>query len=141
MRRNKLVNELRRQKSPPNSTSQLINDSGFIDHVDHLVKSVNGQQGDVTIVIKRVETFMGITDLNGDYSVTYDTAYLTTPDIQPQMQSGTPSRSIRIKSSTNTGFTVNVTEQTATTIMDREVISSSATPVSGASVSVLVTER
>jgi len=91
--------------------------------------------------VKRTETYLGTTNASGDYTVTYSTAFSVTPDIQPQLQSGTPAQVVRITSSTTTGFTVNVTNRASVVILGIEVLLAATTPVSGASVGVLVTAR
>lgn len=90
---------------------------------------------------KRIETFLGTTDGSGNYTVTYSPSYSVTPDVQPQLQAGTPSQVVRITSSTNTGFTVTVTNRASVTLLGIEVLLAATTPVSGASVGVLVTAR
>lgn len=90
---------------------------------------------------KRIETYSGITDASGNYTVTYTTAFSVVPDVQPQLQAGTASQVVRITSSTTTGFTVNVTNRASVTLLSVEVLLAATTPVSGASVSILVTSR
>lgn len=92
-------------------------------------------------VVKRVETYAGSTDGSGNYTVTYSTPFSTVPDVQPQIQSGTPSQVVRITSSTTTGFTVQVTNRASVSLLGIEVLLASTTPVSGSSVGVLVTAR
>lgn len=87
---------------------------------------------------KRIETYLGTSDGSGNYTVTYGTAFANTPDVQPQIQAGSSSdtRTVRITSSSTTGFTVNVRNRT-----DVVGLLPSYANVSGASVGVLVTER
>lgn len=89
----------------------------------------------------RIETFLGTTDGSGNYTVTYSTPYASVPDVQPQLQSGTPSQVVRITSSTTTGFTVQVTNRASVNLLGFEILLAATTPVSGSSVSVLVTSR
>lgn len=91
--------------------------------------------------VKRTETFLGTTNASGNFSVTYSTPYLVAPDVQPQLQAGTPSQVVRITSSTTTGFTVQATNRASVNLLSIEVLLAATTPVSGASVSVLVTQR
>lgn len=90
---------------------------------------------------KRIETYLGNTDTGGNYTVTYATPFAVAPDVQPQIQSGTPSQVVRITSSTTTGFTVQVTQRSAVSLLGIEVLLAATTPVNNSSVSVLVTER
>lgn len=91
--------------------------------------------------IKRVETYVGVTNGSGNYSVVYATPFSSVPDVQPQMQSGTFNQFIRITSSTTTGFTVNVGQRNAATVLGVELLLAATVAVNGASVGVLVTER
>jgi hypothetical protein len=86
--------------------------------------------------IKRVETYTGTTNASGDYTVTYATAFATTPDVQPQLQAPTNTQSIRITNSTTTGFTVKAVNR-----VDVIGLLPTYSNVSGASVGVLVTAR
>lgn len=90
---------------------------------------------------KRIETYLGTTDGSGNYTVTYGTAFSSTPDVQPQLQSGTTSQLVRITSTSTTGFTVQVTNRASVTLLGIEVLLAATTAVSGASVGVLVTQR
>lgn len=109
----------------PTALSQLTNDTSFI----------------TASSLKRQETFLGVTNASGNYTVTYTTPYSSVPDVQPQLQAGTPSQVVRITSSTTTGFTVQVTNRASVTLLAVEVLLAATTPVTGASVSVLVTAR
>lgn len=87
---------------------------------------------------KRVETYTGTSDGSGNYTVTYATAFSTTPDVQPQIQASSSSdtRTVRITTSSTTGFTINVRNRT-----DVLGLLPTYANVSGASVGVLVTDR
>lgn len=91
-----------------------------------------------TLPSKRVETYSGTSDASGNYTVSYTTAFGSTPDVQPQIQASGSSdtRTIRITASSTTGFTVNVRNR-------NEVLGllPTYTNVQSISVSVLVTER
>lgn len=91
--------------------------------------------------LKRVDTYLGTSDASGNYTVTYGTAFSTTPDVQPQLQAGTVNQMVRITASSTTGFTVNVTQRAVLTILGLDVLAGTATAVNGASVGVLVTSR
>lgn len=89
----------------------------------------------------RIDTYLGTTDGSGNYTITYPEAFSTVPDVQPQLQAGTPSQVVRITSSTTTGFTVQVTNRASVNLLGFELLLAATTPVSGASVGVLVVER
>lgn len=92
-------------------------------------------------IVKRVETYTGVTNASGNFSVTYPTPFPVIPDVQPQLTAGTPSQVVRIVANTINGFTVNVTNRASVTLLAVEVLLAATTPVVGAAVSVLVTAR
>lgn len=120
--------------SSPDQTLSLTSGQGV---------TVSGAYPSFTVsTAKRpAETYLGNTDASGNYTVTYSTAYSSIPDVQPQLQAGTASQVVRITSSTTGAFTVNVTNRASVNIAGIEVLLAATTPVSGASVSVLVTSR
>lgn len=91
--------------------------------------------------LKKVETFLGTTDGSGNYTIVYGIAYSATPDVQPQIQAGTVTQSIRITATSTTGFTVQVTNRAVVSLLGIDLVAGTATPVSGSSVGVLVTSR
>lgn len=105
--------------------------------------AISGSYSDLTDkpTLRRSETYSGVTNASGNYSVTYSTPFSVIPDVQPQLTSGTPSQVVRIVSNTVSGFTVNVTNRASVTLLAVEVLLAATTPVAGAPVSVLVTAR
>jgi hypothetical protein len=91
--------------------------------------------------LKRIETYLGTTDGSGNYTVTYSSAFSVTPDVQPQIQVASVTQAVRITATSTTGFTIQVTNRAVTTLLGIDLISGTSTPVSGASVGVLVTSR
>lgn len=91
--------------------------------------------------LRKVETFTGVTNASGNFTVTYSVPYTNVPDVQPQLAAGTPSQVARITSSTTTGFTVQVTNRASVTLLAVEVLLAATTPVVGAAINVLVTSR
>lgn len=85
---------------------------------------------------KRQETYTGATVAAGTYTVTYTTAYGTTPNVQFQINGGTNKQTILLTSSTTTGFTVYV--QLRADVLG---LLPSYSNVSGAVVDMLVTEK
>lgn len=92
-------------------------------------------------VVRRMETFSGVTDASGNFTVTYATAYPAIPHVNPQLTAGTPSQVVRVVASTATGFTVNATNRSSVTLLAVEVLLAATTPVVGAAVSVSVLAR
>lgn len=142
------------RSTPPRvgKLSELENDLKLLttEEVDkklkdlEVVTSVNGNTGSVILeipVVRRIETYLGVTNANGDFSVIYTTPFTSVPDVQPQLQSGKSSQVVRITNSTVNGFTVNVTERMSANLLTAEVLLATTVPVSGASVSALVTSR
>lgn len=107
-----------------------------------------GSYGSVTVDTKgrvtagkRLLAYRGTTDASGNYTVTFSTAFSSSPNIQASInnQSNT-SQFIRVSNVTTTGFTINVYQRSAVTLLGIEVLLAATTNVSGASVDVLVTE-
>lgn len=91
--------------------------------------------------VRRMETFSGVTDATGNFTITYSPAYPAIPHVNPQLTSGTPSQVVRVVASTATGFTVNATNRATVTLLATEVLLAATTPVVGAAVSVSVLAR
>ena len=91
---------------------------------------------------KRVETFTGASNASGVYTVTFANTYSTAPNVQASItnQSAT-NQFIRVSNVTTTGCTVNVYARSAITLLSVEVLLAATTNVSGATVSLLVTEQ
>lgn len=140
----------------PKNLSSYTNDVPYMSIAP--VVSVNGITGAVVLslfsgnyldlinkpsipTVRRMETFLGVTDTSGNYSVVYSTAYPATPHISPVLVSATPTQVVRITSSTATGFTVNVTNRASVTLLSIDILLSATTPMVGAPVSVAVLSR
>jgi len=85
---------------------------------------------------KKQETFSGISNSSGNFTVTFASAYPSSPDIQPAIINPTDTQTIRITAISTTGFTVNVRNRA-----DVIGLLPTYSNVNGASVSVLVTQR
>jgi len=81
-------------------------------------------------------SYSGTTNSSGTFTVTYPTAYSVTPNVQFQIVGGSVTNTIRLTSSTTTGFTVYVQNR-----VDVVGLLPSYTNVNGATVDVLVTKR
>lgn len=92
-------------------------------------------QGRVTAG-KSMETFSGTTNSNGNYTVTFGTAYSVAPNIQANIVNGSDTQTIRITNISTTGFTVLVRNRT-----DTLGLLPSYANVNGAAVDVLITEK
>lgn len=92
---------------------------------------------------KRIETFTGVTNASGDYTVTYSPTYSgsVSPNVSPQMfPSNNVNMIIRITAATVTGFTVRVEQKSALNVLGIDVVTFNSTPVVGANVKVTVME-
>lgn len=90
---------------------------------------------------RRIETYFGITDESGDYSVSYEPIFADIPCVLPDLITNSNSQTWRISSSTVDGFTVRVEERSQTTVLGIQVVGYTTTPVTGASLNVTVMER
>lgn len=68
--------------------------------------TISGTYPNFTISKKRQETYTGTTAGSGTYTVTYSTAYGTTPNVQFNINGGTTTNTARLTSSSTTGFTI-----------------------------------
>lgn len=108
-----------------------------------------GSYGSVTVDAKgritagkKVIPYSGTTDASGNYTVTFSPSFSVAPNIQASInnQSST-NQFIRVSSVSTTGFTINVFQRSAVTLLGIEVLLAATTNVSGAAVDVLVTEK
>lgn len=90
---------------------------------------------------RRIETYFGSTDGNGDYSITYAPAFAEIPCVLPDLISTANSQTWRISSSTVEGFTVRVEQRSQVTVLGVQVVGFTTTPVAGAELNVTVMER
>ena len=91
--------------------------------------------------VRRTETYNGNTDAQGEFKVTYQTPYAQIPDVRAQIVGGSFNQFLRVTNSTTTGFTVQVAQRSAVSLLGIEVLLAATTAVNNAQVSVLVTER
>lgn len=83
--------------------------------------------------------YTGTTAANGEFSVVYATPYSTIPAVVPVIvPNTTPARTIRVTSSTTTGFTVKVEQRNNAELLGLQVLLATVSNVSGATVSVTV---
>lgn len=86
--------------------------------------------------VKRQETYSGVTNSSGVYSVSFPIAYSVAPNIQANIINATDTQNIRITSISTTGATVAVRNR-----VDVIGLLPSWTNVNGANVDILVTEK
>lgn len=84
--------------------------------------------------------YSGTTSGSGTYSVTYSSAYASTPIVVVQLVGGSnnPNQFVRLTSSTASGFTVTAYQQSIVSLLGIDVVAGAAAPVNGLAVNVVV---
>jgi hypothetical protein len=91
---------------------------------------------------KPQQTYSGTTDVNGNYAVTFGSAYSVAPNIQANIvNQANANQFIQIVSVSTTGFTVNAYSRGILTILGIDVLGGTVSNVNGAAVDVLITEK
>ncbi len=90
--------------------------------------------------IKRQETYSGLTNGSGVYTITFSSPYNVPPNIQVQVVNGTHNHFFRV-SVTTTGFTVTVGTRAAVTVLGLEVLLAATVVAPNVAVDVLITEK
>lgn len=112
----------------PTNVSAFTNDSGYLTNA-------------VLTGYRKVETFLGTSDANGNITITFANTYSTPPDIQPQIIGGTFNQSVRVVSVSTTGCVVQAAQRNVVTLLSVEVLLGATVNLAGASVTVQVTPR
>lgn len=89
---------------------------------------------------KRIDSYLGVTDANGLFTVTYPTAFPAVPSVQP----GPPADSTQswvLVSSTATGFSVRLVQRAVLTVVSVQVLAGVVTNVAAAPAQVLVVSQ
>lgn len=89
-------------------------------------------------ISRRIETYTGVTNGSGDYTVVYSTAFSTTPKVVPSLVTASQSLTYRVSNSTTTGFTIRVEQRASVTVLSLQVVGFATTAVAGAGVNVIV---
>lgn len=82
--------------------------------------------------------YNGTTNASGEYVVVYAVAYTITPAIIPTMKAGAANQTIRIVSSTTTGFTVKVEQRNSVNLLATDLLLATTVAVNGSAVQVVV---
>lgn len=82
--------------------------------------------------------YSGTSNASGNYTVVFATAYSAAPNIQANVVGGNTEQQCRIVSVSTTGFTINAFQRTTVLSL---ALSTATTPVIGAAIDVLVTEK
>ena len=104
--------------------------------------SVTGTYPNITVSKnKRQETYSGTTNVSGNYTVTFGTAYSVAPNIQANIVGGTALQRSIITNISTTGFTVQALSQNTNTLLGIINLVSGTTVINGSSIDVLITEK
>lgn len=123
------------------STPTTLSGYGITDAYP-LASNPNGYLTSTSLAgLRKTETFLGVTDANGNYTITFANTYATPPDIQPQVIGGTFNQMVRVVSVTTTGCVVQAAQRNLVTLLAVEVLLGATVNLVGASVSVQVTSR
>lgn len=112
----------------PTNVSAFTNDSGYLTNA-------------VLTGYRKVETFLGTSDANGNVTITFANTYSTPPDVQPQIIGGTFNQSVRVVSVSTTGCVVQAAQRNVVTLLSVEVLLGATVNLAGASVTVQITPR
>lgn len=119
----------------PTSTSQVAEGTNLY-YTDARVASYIALNG-----YRKVETLQGTTNASGVYQVVFGNTYSTPPHVNPVIINGTAAMMMTVSNVTTTGCTVTVQQRSAVTLLAVEVLLAATTPVSGATVAVLVVAK
>lgn len=88
---------------------------------------------------KRIETYTGVTDANGLYTVTYPTPFAAVPSVQPEPPLAANQVWVKV-TSTVTGFSLRLLQRNVVTLLAVEVLLGATVNVSGGAARVTVIE-
>lgn len=90
---------------------------------------------------KRIETYSGVTDGNGDYAVVFLQPFASTPHINPVGYPGIDADTrVRVITATASGFTIRTEKSLGLSVLGLTVLGFGSTPFAGVPVRVLVVE-
>lgn len=127
--------DLTNKPTIPSNTSQLTEQTNLY-YKDTRVQTYLNSNG-----YRRVETLQGTTNASGVYQVTFANTYTVAPHVNPVLVNGTAAQVITISNLTATGCTLTVVQRSSVTLLSIEVLLAATTPVSGATVAVLVVPK
>lgn len=112
----------------------------------HAISNITGLQAALdsktnSASLKRQETYSGLTDSSGNYTVVFTTPYTVTPNIQVQTINTSHNASVRVTSVTATGFTVNAGIRAGLVVLNLNVLGVEVTPTANMSLDVLITSK
>lgn len=124
-----------KQPSKPTYTTSEI--TGYTAPINYTAGTgINISSGVISTTSKRQETYSGITNASGQYTVVFSSSYSVTPNIQANIIGAPDNQNIRITSVGTTGFTVTVRNR-----VDVVGLLPTWNNVNGALVDVLITQK
>lgn len=87
--------------------------------------------------VKRIDTYIGTTDANGLYTVTYPTPFAAVPSVQPEPPALASQVWVKV-SSTTAGFSLRLTQRNAATVLGLELLLAGTVNVASAPARVVV---
>lgn len=87
---------------------------------------------------KRIENYFGTTGVGGTYTVVYAEPYPTKPAVLPALLTTGNGYTLKVSSSSTTGFTITVQSSAVVSVLGVNVLGSSFTNVSGIPLNVTV---
>lgn len=88
---------------------------------------------------RRLETYVGVTDGIGLYTVTYPTPFAAVPHVQPGPVTDSTHSWVMVTSTVN-GFSLRLVQRSVLTVLAVQVLAGVVSNVSGAAARVLVVE-
>lgn len=119
----------------PSNTSQITENTNLY-YTDTRVGAYLTAQN-----YKKPETLLGTTSATGVFNFTFANSYSTPPHCNPVIVNGASNQTLLLSNVTTTGCTVTVLQRTSVTLLSVEVLLAATTPVSGATVQLLVIPR
>lgn len=119
----------------PANTSQ-ISEGTNLYYTDARVNNLLATGG-----FRKTETLQGTTNSSGVYQVTFANTYSTPPHVNPVIINGLANQILLVSNITTTGCTITVVQRAAVTVLNVEVLLAATTPVSGATIGVLVVAK
>lgn len=91
-------------------------------------------------ISKRLESYIGTTDTNGLFTITYPVAFSAIPNVQPEPPSVANYTWVKV-SSTTTGFSLRLIQRASLTVLGLELLAATFTNVPSVASKALVVEN
>lgn len=88
----------------------------------------------------KIDQYEGITDVNGNFSISYPIVLSAIPNVYPSMIGELPNQKVTVVTSTVSGFTVNIKQRNTASLLGIEVLIASYANVPNMAIKVLIIE-